>query len=163
MPQFDPTTFPPQLAWLAITFILLYLLMTRIALPRVAEVLEKRQDRIDDDLEKAAKLKAEAEETLAAYEKAMAEGRAKAQALLRQASQEMAEDSTQRHNALAGRLTKEIEEAERRIAAAKTEAIDNLRAVAVEAAEASTRRLIGVEPDRKAVDAAVDAAFKERS
>ena len=58
MPQFDPTSFPPQVVWLAIAFVVLYLLMSKLALPRVAEVLQMRADRIQSDLDKAASLKA---------------------------------------------------------------------------------------------------------
>ena len=59
MPQLDATTFPPQLAWLVLTFALMFLLMATVALPRIGKTLARRQGTIDGDLERAAKLKAE--------------------------------------------------------------------------------------------------------
>jgi len=63
MPQLEVSTFVPQLFWLAITFVVLYLLMKGIGLPRVGGAIEARRRRIDDDLARAAQLKSEAEAT----------------------------------------------------------------------------------------------------
>ena len=80
MPQFETAApfFWSQVFWLIVAFVVLYLLMSKIALPRIAEVLEERQDKIDDDLAKAEKLKNEAEQVLAEYEKAIADARSSA-------------------------------------------------------------------------------------
>ena len=75
MPQLDFTTYLPQVFWLVVTFAALYLIMWKIAVPGIADVLETRQKRISDNLDKAAEAKKEAEETLAAYDKAMDEAR----------------------------------------------------------------------------------------
>ena len=75
MPQLESATFISQIVWLAVTFLALYVVMARIALPRIGEVLEARQDRIAHDLDTAASLKAEAEAALAAYETSIAEAR----------------------------------------------------------------------------------------
>ena len=83
MPQLDPSTFAPQLFWLLVTFVLLYLAMWKIALPKIGSILQDRQERIDDDLEKAEKLKQDAEAVREAYEKTVAEGRNKAQETIR--------------------------------------------------------------------------------
>ena len=74
-PPFDPETFGSQLFWLAITFGLLYTLMAKVALPRIATILEERNDRIADDLAEAEKLKRETDEAIAAYEQALGEAR----------------------------------------------------------------------------------------
>ena len=68
MPQLDPATFAPQLIWLAISFIVLYLLMKTVGLPKIGRVIDQRRARIGGDLEQAATAKHDAEAVLAAYE-----------------------------------------------------------------------------------------------
>ena len=77
-PPFDATTFGSQLLWLAITFAALYLLMSRVALPRIGEILEVRRDRIEGDLAEADRLRQKTDQAIAAYEAALAEARQKA-------------------------------------------------------------------------------------
>lgn len=162
MPQLDPATFPTQIIWLAITFIVLFLLMWRVALPRVAGVLKARQSRIDDDLGKAAKLKDEAQAVLGAYEKAVAEARAQAQATVRDAGAAIAAESAKRHAELGERLADQIKTAEDRIANAKAQAIANIGSIASDAVRHATSRLVGTLPDERAVSDAVAAAMKSR-
>src|SRR3546814_19289788 len=87
MPQLDPAFWPTQLFWLAITFIALYLVIWRIALPRIADVLEARQRKLDDDLKKAAALKDEAAAILAEYNKMRPTAQAPAPEALQQATE----------------------------------------------------------------------------
>ena len=162
MPQFDPSTFPTQLFWLALTFVALYVLMVRVALPRVTDVLDARRARIDHDLETAEKLKAEAEQTLAAYEKAMADARSQAQGLLRKASEEMAAEAQARQAELAKSLAERTKIAESRIDEARAKALADIRQVASAAAQAATQRLIGVAVDGAQAAAAVDKVLAER-
>ncbi len=163
MPQLDPTSFPPQLIWLAITFIVLYVLMAKVALPRVGEVLEERKNRIDDDLGRAAKAKAEADAATEAYEAGLAEARATAQKTIRDATEAASRESAERQRAAAERFTAQIAEAEAAVAAARESALGDLRGMAAEAAGLVTARLTGGTPDQAAIDGAVDAAMKERA
>ncbi len=161
MPQLDFTTFAPQLVWLAITFVVLYLLMAKGALPRIAEVLEERQDRIADDLEQAQKLRGEADQAIRAYEEALVEARERAHSMglqARDAAQAAADKRSAEHEEKAQRT---MAEAEARIVAARAEAMGNVREVASEAARAATAKLIGVEIDGPAALHAVDGALKE--
>jgi F-type H+-transporting ATPase subunit b len=157
MPQLDPSTYAGQIFWLVITFVALYWVLVKLALPRVSEVLEARQQRIDDDLDRAAAAKQEADKVLAAYDKRLAEGAAEAQGLLRQAADEMAVESADRQAALAAKLTEEGKAAEARILEAKTAAIAGIGEVAAEVARSTARRLIGVEVEAEAAGAAVAA------
>ncbi len=157
MPQLDPSNYAGQIFWLVICFVALYWVLVRLALPRVAEVLEARQQKIDDDLDRAAAAKREAEKVLAAYDKRLAEGAAEAQGLLRQASEEMAAEAAKRHESLAAKLAGDVKADEARILEAKTAAVRNIGEVAAEVAQSAARRLIGVEVDGKAAGAAVEA------
>ena len=80
-PPFNKTTFASQLFWLVIAFVLLYALMSKLALPRIGAIIESRQKRIADDIADAGKLKIQSDEAIAAYEKALADARARAQAI----------------------------------------------------------------------------------
>lgn len=161
MPQLDPTTFATQLFWLSICFVLLYLLMWKVALPRIGDILTERQDRIDDDLQKAEKLRNDAAEVLAAYERAMAEGRDKAQTILRETGDRLAKESAQRQAALAERLKGQTDEAERRIDTARREALANVRVAAAEAAQAAAAKLTGSDIARADAERAVQVAMKD--
>ena len=96
MPQFDPSTFSTQIFWLVLTFLALYLVLWKVVLPRISSVLEQRQEKIEDDLGRAEKLKAEAEEVLADYKKSLDEARAGALADLKAAADEMAAVAAER-------------------------------------------------------------------
>ena len=159
MPQFDPTTFASQLFWLLVTFGLLFVILSRVLLPRISGILEARQEKIDDDLDRAATVKREAETALAAYEKTMADGKAEAQGLLRQAAEEMAADGAKRHEELAAKLAGEVSAAEARIHEAQAAAVGNIGQVAGEVAQAAIQRLVGVEVDQAAAGKAVEAAM----
>jgi F-type H+-transporting ATPase subunit b len=143
MPQLNFHDYTPQLFWLAVTFIALYLLMKRVALPRVAEVVSAREQRIANDLDRAAALKAEAEEAMQAYEKTQAEARARAADIVRQTEAAIAKETAQRQGQLAGDLGERLKGAEARIAAAKASAMGNLAGVSSEVARAAVERLIG--------------------
>ncbi|MFQ6018701.1 MAG: F0F1 ATP synthase subunit B' [Kiloniellaceae bacterium] len=162
MPQLDPTFYPTQLFWLLITFAVLYLVLWKMVLPRIGEVLEARQDHIDADLEKAAALKDDSVGVLAEYERALAEARDRATAALKRASDEMAAESAERHEAFGRDLAQKTKEAEARIAAAKEAALGHLKAVAAEVAGAATAKLIGIEVPAAQAQAAVEGVMRRR-
>lgn len=101
MPQLDPSTFGTQLFWLFIAFTVLFLIVWKVALPRITDVREVRQNRIDDDLDKASGMKAEAESVLEAYEQALAAATNEAQELQRQAAAELGAERTRLQEDLA--------------------------------------------------------------
>src|SRR5580704_10472104 len=81
-PPFDKQTFPSQLLWLALTFVALYLITSRIALPRMDSILQRRRARIEGDLTEAQRLKGESDAAIAAYENGLAAARARAQSVI---------------------------------------------------------------------------------
>ncbi|RAU22953.1 F0F1 ATP synthase subunit B' [Paramagnetospirillum kuznetsovii] len=161
MPQFDPTFFAPQLFWLVLTFVTLYILMTSVALPKIGAVLDERQRKIDDNLDKAAQLKAEAEAAVAAYEKALAESRAHAHSVIKEASDRLSSEAEERNRALSAKLSEQIKAGEARIGEAKTKALANVRDVAIDVAGSVFDRLIGANADAAKLETAVATALKE--
>ena len=160
MPQLEVGDFAPQIVWLIITFVSLYLISWKLILPRIGDVLEAREERITDDLEEAGKLKKESEEALNIYEAALADARAKAHEMAAESRAELMAETAKRSEALQEKLSAEAAEADMRIAAARAEAVSEIRTVARDTARAVTARLIGVEIPEDAAGVAVDAALE---
>ena len=162
MPQFDPSTFSTQLFWLFITFSVLLIVAWKAALPRITEVRNARQNRVDGDIEKAESLKSEAESVLAAYEKALAEATAEAQSIHRQAAQELTEERTRRQEALARKLSQQTRDAEARISEEKTRAVENIRDVTLEVVQNATQRLVGAQVSEQEAETAIHSILTGR-
>ncbi len=161
MPQFDPSTFASQLFWLFVMFVALYWVVSKIAVPRIGEVLEQRARVIQDDLDRATQLKAETDAAVAAYDKAMAEARNQAYEHMRVIQADMKAVADKRTADITAQVNKQIGEAETRIAAAKQTAMDSLKTVAAETARDVVAKLAGLSPDTGAVEQAVASALKE--
>ena len=159
MPQLDITAFSPQIIWLLITFITLYVLMAKVALPRIGSILEQRQARIDDNLDAAQNLRNESNADAEAYDKSLAEAREQARTTIFEATQEMSNEAAKRHEELGTRLTGDIKAAEERISAAKTAALGGIQEAASSVASQATERLIGVTPGDDAVKTAISSAL----
>jgi F-type H+-transporting ATPase subunit b len=160
MPQFEQAdTFVSQLFWLVVTFGVLYLVLRYALLPRIADVLESRQDRIANDLEEAEKLKRESEDALQAYEAALATARAHAQEMAAVAKAEATKDADRRSAELEAKLAEDIKTAEVRIQEVRSEALTGIRTVAQETAQAITAKLIGVDVDAGSAEKAISGAF----
>jgi F-type H+-transporting ATPase subunit b len=159
-PPFQKDTFASQLVWLAIAFVALYLLAARVALPRVGGIFAARRAKIDDDMALARQRREESDAALAAYEKALADARSRAQAIAAETHARLTAQAEERRKALESELNGKLAEAEKAIAAAKHAAMANVRSIAAEAAAAIVERLIGAAPAEPAVAAAVDDALK---
>jgi F-type H+-transporting ATPase subunit b len=159
MPQLDISAFSPQIIWLFITFILLYVLMAKVALPRIGGILEQRQARIDDNLDAAQNLRNESQADAEAYDKSLAEAREQARMTIYEATQEISNEAARRHEDLGAKLSGEIKAAEERITEAKDAAIADIQLAASGVAAKATERLIGVVPDEEAVNSAIISAL----
>jgi F-type H+-transporting ATPase subunit b len=159
-PPFDKQTFASQLVWLALTFIALYLLMSRIALPRVRSILEARRNRVEGDLAEAQSLKGDSDAAIAAHEKALVDARARAHTLANETREKAAAAAEGRRKELEAGLQSRIAESERAIAATRSAAMANVRSIAGEAAAAIVERLTGVTPANHEVGDAVANVIK---
>jgi F-type H+-transporting ATPase subunit b len=143
-PPMDAQSFPSQIFWLVIFFGLLYLLMSKVALPRMAAVLKTRASTIEGDLARAQALKDETEAAVAAYEKALADARGKAQGIGAETRARMTAEIDSERAALEKTLAVKTAEAEAKIAAAKAKAMQDVGAVAAETAAEIVSELTGV-------------------
>lgn len=159
-PPFNSQTFASQLFWLVITFVFLYVMMAKVALPRIGAIIDTRQKRIDDDLAHAQKLKAESDAALASYEKALADARNRGQAIASEMRDKQAAASEATRKTLETQLNAKLADAEKTIAATKTAAMSNVSAIAQDAAATIVERLTGTKPQEQAIAAAVAGALK---
>ncbi len=161
MPQLDPTHFPSQIFWLIVSFAVMYWLFARFGVPRVADILETRQDRIAADLDRAATFRREAEAAMAEHERLVAEAQAKARAHLDAALERVKAEAARQEADLERSLQRQISDADARIAQARDEALRALEDVAVDVSRAAVDRLIGVEVATDEAAAAVANARRE--
>lgn len=151
-PPFDTSTFGSQLLWLAITFGLLYYLMAKVALPRIAGILEDRRDRIEGDREEALRLKEETDNAIAAYEQALAEARKKAHGIAQANRDKLSADVAEKRAAVEADLGEKLAEAEARIREIKAAALGQVGEIATEATSEIVEALGG--GDASAADVA---------
>jgi F-type H+-transporting ATPase subunit b len=143
MPQLNIGDFAPQLVWLAISFVLLYFLMSRLALPEIGKVLDDRKGRIATDLTEAAKLRDATEAALASYEQALAAARGRAQGIARTAREEMNGEIERQRAQIDAQINSRMGDAEQRITTLKEAAVGHISEIATETAEALVARFTG--------------------
>lgn len=158
MPQFELANALPQIVWLALIFAILYLTLSRAALPKVEKVAAERSRVIGDDLAQAERAKAQAEQTSAAYEASLADARNAAAKVTSEAKTSTSRETADRLKVVDSDLERRIEEATARIEAARREALAGLDAVAAAATADIVERLIGRRPDESVARDAVASA-----
>jgi len=158
-PPFDPTYFPSQLLWLAITFGLFYIFLKRVVLPRIGGILEVRRDRIAQDLDQAARLKEEADAAVAAYQQELAEAKARANQIGQAARDSAKTEAETERKRIEADLEKKLSDAEARIATIRDGAMRDIGSIATDTATAIVQELLG-SSDKAAVAAAVKSAQK---
>jgi F-type H+-transporting ATPase subunit b len=164
MPQLDfanPLT-TSQVVWGAIIFALLYVLLSRVALPRVGEVIDERARHIASDLEAAQASKARADAAAQEMAAATVRARAEAQAAISAALDVAKAEASSRIAELNERLERQLRDAETQIEAARTAAMRALREVATETAATVISRLTGTPPDAVRLDGAIRSALAAR-
>lgn len=160
-PPFDPTYFASQIFWLVLSFAALYFLMSRWILPRIGGVIEERRDRIADDLDMAQQVKSEAEETRAAYEKALADARARAHSLAAEAKAEVDAEIAEETAEVDAEIAAKSEEAEKALAAARETALSEVRNIAATSAAEAANHLAALSLSEADAEKAIAAMDKE--
>jgi F-type H+-transporting ATPase subunit b len=162
MPQLDFHDFAPQLVWLVISFVALYLVMAQLAVPAIASTLDKRQAKIQGDLDAAEKANEDTRALVAAYEKRLADAREAARRLQRERSEADSAAAAARLAELGQRLGARIDEAEKRIAGQRAVVMEGLEQMAGDIAADVYAKLAGQPADRSALGAKVAASRGSR-
>lgn len=160
MPQLDVTTYASQLFWLVVTFGLLFIVMTRVIIPRIGGVLEDRESLINGDLAKAEELKASTEKAIAEYEQRLAEARASAQEAIAAQKAKMTAEIDARKAEIDADLAKQAQAAEAKIAEQREQAMSALSDVASDTAAALVAKLTGNAADETRIRSAVGTAAR---
>lgn len=145
-PPLDQQFYASQLIWLAITFAALYMLLSRLVLPRIGEVIEERSARIKRDLDEAERLKSETDKALKSYEQALADARGQAGATVKETRAKLAADSERDKAQAETQLAAKVAQAEARIVATKSKAMASVADIAAETAGAVVGKLLGTNP-----------------
>jgi F-type H+-transporting ATPase subunit b len=159
-PPFNKETFVSQLVWLVIFFVALYAIISKLAIPQLGGIIEARSRKIDGDLAEAKRLKDQSDAAIAAYEKSLADARARAQTLAGETRDKLAAEAEVTRKKLEAELNARLAKAEQTIAATKTAAMANVQGIAADTAGAIVERLTGTAPSGAAVAAAVAEALK---
>jgi len=158
MPQLDYHLFAPQLVWLAIAFLALYFVMSRLAIPAISDTIDRRQGRIQGDLDAAEKANEDTRSLVAAYEKRLADTREEARKLMRERGEADSTAAAARLQALHDKLAGQIGEAEKRIAAQRDDVMRGLEHMAEDIGQDVYAKLAGQPADRAALAAKIAAA-----
>lgn len=159
MPQLDFSTFPNQIFWLVVTLVVIYLILSRVALPRIASVLAERQGTITNDIAAADELKRKAEEAEAAYDKALADARLEASKIIAEAKNEIQADLEDAMAKADAEIAAKTAESEKAIAEIRAGAVEAIKDVSKDTAEEIVKAL-GVKADAKTITAAITARMK---
>lgn len=157
LPQLDINTFPSQIFWLVVCLVVLYFLMTKIALPRIATVLEERADAIADDLDKAEEFKQKAEEAEAAYDAALQAAREKAQDIAAETRGKIQKDLDAAMEKADAEIAARTAEGEKRIAEIRDSSLAAVNEVASDTAVAIVESIIPGSVNADDVKSAVSA------
>lgn len=159
MPQLDLSTFPNQIFWLLVTLVVIYFVLSKIALPRISSVLAERSGTIMNDIAAAEELKLKAKEAENAYNKALADAKAEAQRIAADARAAIQSDVDAATAKAEAEISAKAAESEKVIAEIRDNAIESVKEVATQTAEALVASL-GGSADSAEVAAAVDARMK---
>lgn len=159
MPQLCFDWFPNQIFWLIITLGAIYLILTRVALPRIAAVLAERNGTITNDIAAAEELKLKAAEAEKAYQKALADAKAEAQKIAAETRAEISKEVEAATERADQEIGKKTEESQARLAEIRASELESIEAVAKDTVGAIVSAL-GRSADDKAMADAVDARLK---
>ena len=160
MPQLDISLWPPQLVWLAISFAILYFIVSRIIIPRTGGVIEQRKTTVAADLASAEKDKVESQNALKAYEAFLADARAKASDVAIKSRTKLNAETDVARAKIDAELAAKSADSDKKIAVSKSKALANIDEVAADIAATIVDKLTGAKVAKTALVAAIAKAGK---
>jgi F-type H+-transporting ATPase subunit b len=157
LPQLDTSTYPSQLLWLAITFGALYLLLSKVLLPKIANAIETRQGRIASDLSQAEQLNEDARKASEAYDAALADARVRANAIAQENRAQVLQELEAEQSKVDAELADKLAKAEKQIASTREKAMGEVENIAGQLVDDVVQELTGSKPSAAAVKSAIAA------
>ena len=162
MPQLNPEFWISQIFWLTITFGFLYVILSKLILPKISANLEIRKSQISDNVEAAENHGKESEIKIAEYEKKVQNSRNEAKSYFKQAREELLKNINLKKNSLEKELNEEIQKAESEIKELRDRAPEKINKIAVETSADLLQQLIGADVNSSSISAIVDDLSKKK-
>jgi len=156
MPQLNPEFWVSQIFWLVLTFGILYLVLSKIVLPKISENLETRKSEILENIETAEKQRKESENKIKQFEKIVLESKIEAKNFFNEKRQKVLEDIAKKRSALEKDIDSEINAAEDEISKLRNTSGDKINKIAIETSSELIRQLIGEEVNSSSISAIVE-------
>ena len=161
MPQLNPEFWVSQIFWLTITFGFLYLVLSKLILPKISANLEIRKSQISDNIEAADRQREDSEKKLKEYDDILFQSKIDATSILNQAREKALKDINTKKDILDNQITEEIEKAEKEINQLRKEAPSKINKIAIETSAVLVQKLIGAEINNSSISAIVDDLSKK--
>ena len=156
MPQLNPEFWVSQIFWLVLTFCLLYVILSKLILPKISNNLESRKSQILENIETAEKQREESEKKLKEFEKIILESKLEAKSYFNEARQKILDDINNKRNALDKEIDNEVNAAEQEIINLKNASSEKIKNIAIETSSELIKQLIGEEANNSSISAIVE-------
>jgi F-type H+-transporting ATPase subunit b len=161
MPQLNPEFWVSQIFWLTITFGILYVILSKLILPKISANLESRKSQISDNIEAASKQREESDTKLKDYDKIISKSKTEAKNIFNQTREKALKDINTKREVLNKQIDKEIQKAEEEIKKLKLEAPKKINKIAIETSSELIQKLIGAGVNNSSISAIVDDLSKK--
>ena len=161
MPQLNPEFWISQIFWLTLTFGILYIVLSKLILPKISANLELRKSQIQDNIEAAEKQRKDSESKLKEYDDIIFKSKLEAKNIFKDSREKVIKDINNKKETLENQINEEIEKAEKEIEVVKKSAPEKINKIAIEASSELVKKLIGAEINNSSISAIVDDLSKK--
>ena len=161
MPQLNPEFWISQIFWLTLTFGILYIVLSKLILPKISANLELRKSQIQDNIEAAEKQRKDSESKLKEYDDIIFKSKLEAKNIFKDSREKVIKDISNKKETLENQINEEIKKAEQEIEVVKKSAPEKINKIAIEASSELVKKLIGAEINNSSISAIVDDLSKK--
>ena len=161
MPQLNPEFWVSQIFWLTITFGILYIVLSKLILPKISSNLELRKSQIQENIEAAEKQRESSDAKLKEYDNIILKSKLKAKNIFRDAREKVIKDINSKKETLDKQIDEEIKKAEQEIVVLRKNAPEKISKIAIETSAQLVKKLIGAEINNSSISAIVNDLSKK--